>query len=97
MATDSCAKAFGLATNVAVMGQMQRPTNLMTCGLVCQFVEREGHPRVTKGYLEGGYRLGQWVGVQRGRYTTGRITADRIARLQALPGWSWNTKVEPRA
>lgn len=47
-----------------------------------------------KNYVEDGYRLGRWVGVQRRTYKAGRVAADRIAQLEALPGWSWNTKAE---
>jgi hypothetical protein len=59
-----------------------------------RFAERERHSRVPQKHLEDGYRLGQWVTVQRTMYKTGQIPADRVARLEALPGWSWNPRKE---
>ena len=56
-----------------------------------RFAEREGHARVPLGCVDGGFRLGQWVSVQRSAYARKVIAPERIPRLEALPGWSWST------
>jgi hypothetical protein len=54
------------------------------------FVEREGHARVPKDYRDDdGFRLGQWVTLQRGSWKKGRLSASRTTRLEGLPGWTW--------
>jgi Helicase associated domain len=58
-------------------------------GHLIEFSEREGHCRVSQSYKsDDGYRLGQWVSVQRMNENT--IGSDRRQRLEALPGWSWD-------
>jgi Helicase associated domain len=53
-----------------------------------QFLKQEGHCRVPQSYrTDDGYRLGQWVRVQRGNVDT--ISPDRRHRLEALPSWIW--------
>ena len=52
------------------------------------FSDREGHCRVPQSYkTDEGYRLGQWVRVQRGNKQ--RMGSDRRQRLEALSGWEW--------
>jgi superfamily II DNA or RNA helicase len=58
--------------------------------LMERFVEREGHARVPKAHRVGSFRLGLWVGTQRGNYRRGILTADYIAALESLPGWTWD-------
>ena len=55
-----------------------------------RFVEREGHARVPRGHREDGYRLGSWVGLQRAAYQEGKLDPQRRARLEGLPGWTWD-------
>jgi hypothetical protein len=57
-----------------------------------QFVEREGHARVPDAHTEDGYRLGQWVGVQRQAYDKKRLDPQRRTHLESLPGWIWDVK-----
>ena len=39
-------------------------------------------------------RLGWWVNMQRNNYAKGTLDADRERRLQELPGWTWDTRVD---
>jgi len=54
-----------------------------------KYVAREGQARVLKSHTETGFRLGQWVGVQR-RGGKG-LSRERISRLESLRGWTWNS------
>jgi superfamily II DNA or RNA helicase len=58
------------------------------------FVDRNGHPQVGPKYVEDGYRLGQWVAVQRASYRRGNLTSDRANRLESLSGWTWTPRDE---
>ena len=56
---------------------------------LAEFAEREGHARAPREcQTTAGYRLGSWVGVQ--RQIGVKMGGDRKARLEALPGWSWD-------
>lgn len=59
-------------------------------GLLEQYVEREGHARLPRQHVESGYALGAWITNQRTRHAGGRLRPDYVARLEAMPGWSWN-------
>jgi len=55
-----------------------------------QYVQAFGHPRPKPSDTVDGYRIGGWVGVQRGAYAKGKLDPARVQRLQALPGWAWD-------
>lgn len=57
-----------------------------------RFVAREGHALVPLSQVEGTVRLGGWVSMQRRQRRRGELSDDRSARLEALPGWTWNAK-----
>jgi hypothetical protein len=55
-----------------------------------RFAAENGHARLPAKSLVDGFRLGQWINVQRTFFDSGRLSAERIARLEAVPGWTWN-------
>ena len=59
-----------------------------------QFAEREGHITVPIGHEEsfGGedYNLSTWIRGHRSKYRRGKLSAERVAALEALPGWNWD-------
>ncbi|MCZ0730904.1 DEAD/DEAH box helicase [Mycolicibacterium iranicum] len=57
--------------------------------VLCEYVAREGHALVPQKHVENGVKLGQWITFLRHNRTL-RNSAERTARLEALPGWSWN-------
>ncbi|MGC2827655.1 MAG: helicase associated domain-containing protein, partial [Pseudolabrys sp.] len=52
-----------------------------------KFKRREGHCRVPRHHLEGNYKLGQWVAVQ--RYSKDSLAAERRTKLNKL-GFMWS-------
>jgi superfamily II DNA or RNA helicase len=59
-----------------------------------RYLAAHGDVEVAASYEDpdDGYKLGVWVGGQRGRWTKGTLQGDRVKRLEAIPGWQW----EPR-
>jgi hypothetical protein len=55
-------------------------------------VDAKGDGAVPKREIFDGERLGAWVQAVRLRYKTGAPSADRIRRLETLPGWVWRTR-----
>lgn len=58
--------------------------------VLANYAQRTGHGRVPTGHIEGGFRLGQWVGVQRRSYDAGSLSMERVTRLEGIGGWAWN-------
>jgi superfamily II DNA or RNA helicase len=54
------------------------------------YVDRAGDARVLRYHREDGFKLGQWVSDQRGRYKAGKLNADGQRRLEELSGWTWS-------
>ena len=63
-------------------------------GHLLRFVEREGHARVPVERKEDGYPLGTWVASAPPGAPSRTLSGDRVARLAALPGWSWGPHAE---
>jgi superfamily II DNA or RNA helicase len=54
-----------------------------------KFADREGHCNILGDYQTAdGYRLGQWVTVQRTKYKS--LRPDRKKLLESTPGWIWS-------
>jgi hypothetical protein len=48
------------------------------------YKQREGHCRVPSSHIENGFRLGGWLTRQRQSKKAGKLSAERIYRLEAL-------------
>ncbi len=59
-------------------------------GVLQRYVEREGHTRLPQKKREAGVNLGSWLSTQRMQYRSARLSADRVQRLETLPGWTWD-------
>ncbi|MEU8661795.1 DEAD/DEAH box helicase [Actinoplanes philippinensis] len=62
-------------------------------GQLQAYVRERGDARVRQSHVTGdGYNLGAWVTRVRAEYRAGRMPSERVAALQALPGWVWDTR-----
>ncbi len=63
-----------------------------TFELLKEFAADTGTALVRSDYSVGGVKLGGWVVKQRGDFNAGTLAAGRRERLEALPGWTWDTR-----
>jgi Helicase associated domain len=64
--------------------------------VLLDYTTRVGTSRVSRGHVEGGYELGNWVGNQRAFYGRGKLSPEQVSRLEALPDWAWSLPKGPR-
>jgi len=57
------------------------------------FAATEGHARVPDKYRSAsGFRLGGWVAGRRSARNKGALPPERVAMLEAIPGWIWDAR-----
>ena len=54
-----------------------------------EYIRSHGHTNVPAKEIFEGYRLGQWVTLQRQGYRSGKLDKERQQRLQEVPEWTW--------
>jgi hypothetical protein len=58
-----------------------------------QFAERNSHTRIPAVHVEivdgREVNVGAWVGYMRQRYKKGQVSAEKVAELENLSGWTW--------
>ena len=55
------------------------------------FIADSHHARVTQNYkTNDGFKLGQWVVVQRSSYNRGKLSDDKKRQLKEIPEWTWD-------
>lgn len=62
-------------------------------GELAEYLEQNGSvPQITnrKNRFTKGFTLADWCGQQRTFYNHGELSTERIARLESLPGWTWD-------
>lgn len=62
---------------------------------LAKYVDVNGDARVPRFHVtDEGYRLGPWINVQRNAFKAGTLDPERVKRLQALPGWTFDTRAD---
>lgn len=59
-------------------------------GLLERYVQDNGTAAMAPSTVIDGLSLGKWCSKQRSLYGRGKLSVERVERLQALPGWEWN-------
>ncbi|KIM17867.1 hypothetical protein QV65_01560 [Rhodococcus erythropolis] len=60
------------------------------------YVAENGTSIVASGTMIDGVNLSGWVQNRRRNFREGTLAADRIAELEALPGWTWDPLADQR-
>jgi hypothetical protein len=60
--------------------------------LLDRFRKREGHTVVPYEYTENEVNLANWISAQRSSYRKDKLSANRVAQLEAILGWTWNAR-----
>jgi hypothetical protein len=56
------------------------------------FAAAFGHANAPQRYISpDGYRTGSWISRSRWAHATGKLSPERIAELETIPGWVWRT------
>jgi hypothetical protein len=58
--------------------------------LLVRYVKRHKGSQLAYGEVVDGVKLGQWAHFQRQTFAKGKLSRDRLKRLEALPHWTWN-------
>ncbi|BDX35299.1 hypothetical protein TUM20985_58460 [Mycobacterium antarcticum] len=80
---------FSLAFNAHLVENSTQPWEFWY-GLLEKYVAHNGSVEVPVEAKLDGYRLGGWCSNQRVHYQSGELGPEKAARLDTLPGWTWN-------
>jgi hypothetical protein len=53
------------------------------------FAARNGPACATRSLTVNGFKLGSWIASRRRDYNQGKLSEERIRRLESLPEWKW--------
>ena len=57
------------------------------------YVAANGDARVPTNHIApSGFKLGGWSSERRKQHKAGRLSAERVAALEAVPGWTWDAR-----
>lgn len=62
---------------------------------ITSFYNREQHLRVPTSHIEGTFKLGRWVQVQRDQHRRGILPPGRAEHLEQYAGWVWDARDIP--
>ena len=57
------------------------------------YTEQNGSATPTKSFEINGLKLGAWVSMQRALFNKGKLSDERVIRLQSLENWTWDLEV----